>query len=234
MAEDTTFTGSDIWASPSQDAQLTARPKTPKTPKTPKLRSTPSGRAPQSDSRSREDVLRKELEGVRQVNESIEGLLATLGRAGGNMQIVAQTVANASTLLQTWTRMLSQTEHNQRLLLHPDWKGATEDLAEQEAEAIERQRAAERQAVEEEQRREDLRRRREEEETARRLAPSTSRGVRGTRSLRTRGRIATRSTTMASRLPDPPTVRSSRARGASAIGRGTGATRTRARSRAAR
>lgn len=87
MAEDTTFTGSDIWASPSQDAQLTARPKTPKTPKTPKLRSTPSGRAPQSDSRSREDVLRKELEGVRQVNESIEGLLATLGRAGDNMQV---------------------------------------------------------------------------------------------------------------------------------------------------
>lgn len=148
-----------------------------------------------------------------------------------NFQVVAKTVANASTLLNTWTRILSQTEHNQRLALHPGWKGVTEDLAEQEAEASEKQRAAERRATEEEQRREELRRRREEEETARRLAPSSSRGTRGLRRTRSLGRIATRSGTTGSgsRLPEPPTSSSSRSRGTSGIGRGIGTTRSRSR-----
>lgn len=138
-------------------------------------------------------------------------------------------------LLNTWTRILSQTEHNQRLVLHPGWKGLTEDLAEQEAEALEKQRAAECKAAEEEQRREELRRRREEQETARRLAPSSSRGMRGTRGLRTtRGRTVTRSGTSGSRLPDPPPTSSSRSRGTSGIVRGIGTTRTRGRSRAGR
>ncbi|KAG6009986.1 hypothetical protein E4U54_008443 [Claviceps lovelessii] len=233
MADDTANTESDIWASPSHDAPLVTRPKTPKTPKTPK---NPTEEAPQPETASRDDVLRRELEGVRSVNESIEGLLGTLDRAGGNIQVVAQTVANASTLLNTWTRLLSQTEHNQRLILHPGWKGLTEDLAEQEAEALEKQRAAKRKAAEEERRREELRRRREEEETARRLAPPSTRGARGTRGLRTtRGRIATRSTTTGSRLPDPRiTTTSSRSRGSSSIGRGVGTTRTRSRPRATR
>ncbi|KHN99118.1 DASH complex, subunit Duo1 [Metarhizium album ARSEF 1941] len=220
MADDTEYTESDIWASPSHDAPLATRPKTPKTP---------TGSAPASESVSRDDLLRRELEGVRSVNEGVEGLLGTLNRAGGNMQVVARTVANASTLLDTWTRILSQTEHNQRLILHPGWKGLTQDLAEQEAEALEKQRAAERKAAEEEQRREELRRRREEEETARRLAPSTSRGTRGLRRTRSRGGIATRSGTTGSRLPEPPTSSSSRSRGTSGIGRGMRTTRSRTR-----
>ncbi|GAO16308.1 hypothetical protein UVI_02016950 [Ustilaginoidea virens] len=119
--------------------------------------------------------------------------------------VVVNTVANASNLLNTWTRILSQTEHNQRLLLHPGWKGMTEDLAEQEAEALEKKRAAERKAAEEEQRREELRRRREEEELSRRLTMPTSRRARGTRASRTLGRVATRSAVSGSRLPEPPT-----------------------------
>jgi len=152
-----------------------------------------------------------------------------------SVQVVSNTVSNASTLLNTWTRILSQTEHNQRLILHPGWKGATEDLAEQEAEALERQRAAERRAAEEEQRREDLRRRREEEEEKRRLgAPTPSRGMRGASRTRTtsRGRVSSRGGT-ASHLSDnsrPGTASSTR--GTSGIGRGVGTTR--GRSRAAR
>ncbi|KAG6008731.1 hypothetical protein E4U21_003926 [Claviceps maximensis] len=232
MADDIEYTESDIWASPSREAPLVARPKTPKTPKTPKNL---AEEAPQPETASRDDVLRRELEGVRSVNESIEGLLDTLERAAGNIQVVAQTVSNASSLLNTWTRLLSQTEHNQRLILHPGWKGHTEDQAEQEAEALEKQRAAERKAAEEARRREELRRRREEEETVRRLAPSSSRGARGTRGLRAnRGRIVTRSTTTGSRLPDPRITSTSRSRGSSGIGRGIGTTRTRSRSRATR
>ncbi len=80
MADDTETTESDIWASPNQDA-----PPCPKTPKTPR---TPTGQSEeQSQSVDREAALRKELEGVRTINESIEGVIATLERAGGNMQV---------------------------------------------------------------------------------------------------------------------------------------------------
>ncbi|RDA86689.1 hypothetical protein CP532_5035 [Ophiocordyceps camponoti-leonardi (nom. inval.)] len=159
-------------SSPTQNAPDDSRPKTPKTPTTPSA----ADRQPVD----RDAALRKELEGVRGINRSIEAVLATLARSSDNMEVVSKTVSNASTLLDTWTRILSQTEHNQRLILHPSWKGATEDLAEQEAEALERQRLAERKAAEEEQRRQELRRRQEEDEIKRRLGTSSSsRGTRG-------------------------------------------------------
>ena len=69
----------DIWASPTQDAPLVARPKTPKTPRT------PTGE--DAEPVSRDAQLRKELEGVRGVNESMEGLIETLKRADGNMMV---------------------------------------------------------------------------------------------------------------------------------------------------
>lgn len=84
MAHEPEYTESDIWASPSKDAPLAARPKTPQSPKTPK---NPTDEVPQAETMSRDDVLRRELEGVRSVNESVEGLLDTLNRAGGNMQV---------------------------------------------------------------------------------------------------------------------------------------------------
>lgn len=148
-------------------------------------------------------------------------------------QTVLKTVNNASVLLNTWTRILSQTEHNQRLILNPGWKGATEDLAEQEAEAIQRQLAAERKAAEEEERREELRRRREEEEERRRLAPSApTRGTRGVRGTRARGR-ATMTTTSRSASSGYQSQASTSgipsSRGTSNIGRGFGTARGRSR-----
>lgn len=229
----------EAWDSPSHDAQ--AGPQSPRTPKTPR---TPRG---QGETLDPEAALRKELQGVRHINEVIEGVIETLERAGGNMdvrdrfrshqlrhlglgllvlQTVSQTVNNASTLLNSWTRILSQTEHNQRLILHPGWKGATEDMAEQEAEALQKQQAAERRAAEEEQRREDIRRRREEEEEKRRLAAAgpTRRGsTRGTTRTRTRG-ASTRGTSSGYGAEG-----ASSTRGTSNIGRGFGAARGRAR-----
>jgi hypothetical protein len=104
-------------------------------------------------------------------------------------QTVSKTVENASTLLNTWTRMLSQTEHNQRLILNPNWKGATQDLAEVENEAQRKQQEAERRAAELERRREEARRKAEDEERQKLVAPSTSRGpsTRGSRVGRGRG-----------------------------------------------
>jgi hypothetical protein len=103
------------------------------------------------------------------------------------LQTVSRTVHNASTLLQTWTRILSQTEHNQRLILSPNWQGATQDLADIENEETQRQYAAARREAEDQARREAAARRAAEEERRREPAPTRTPGRgrgRGTRGAR--------------------------------------------------
>jgi hypothetical protein len=100
------------------------------------------------------------------------------------LQNVSRTVISASTLLNTWTRILSQTEHNQRLILNPNWQGATQDVQDMENEAVLKVQAQERRAAEEERRREEARRKAEDEERQRQAGTST----RGTRGTRGRGR----------------------------------------------
>ncbi|RAL63766.1 hypothetical protein DID88_003411 [Monilinia fructigena] len=126
---------------------------------------------------SREAALQRELEGVRNINELIEGVLGSLDLAKGNMDTVSQTVTSASTLLNTWIRILSQTEHNQRLILNPNWRGASQDVADMENEQVLKAQAAERRAAEEERRRETARQRAEDEERQRQ-AGTTTRGTR--------------------------------------------------------
>lgn len=53
-------------------------PRTPRTPRTPVRQPEPA---------DGEAALRRELAGVRGINEAVEGILATLGRAGGNMEV---------------------------------------------------------------------------------------------------------------------------------------------------
>ena len=185
----------DIWASPTADQK--DRPRTPRTPKTP----TPRDRDP-PPAQNPEDALKTELASVRAINESIETVIKTLGKAKQNMGVsaipspnsaeeadlpktVSDTVSDASTLLNTWTRILSQTEHNQRLILDPAWRGSTQDLQDAENETLQRQLLAERKAVEEERRKEERRRRAEDEERQRAVAQATPR-ARG--STRGRGR----------------------------------------------
>ena len=149
-----------------------------------------------STEEAREAALRMELESVRNVNKVIEGVVESLQKAKSNMhvrsvssgttqphthtnqrQTVSRTVNNASTLLQTWTRILSQTEHNQRLILNPQWQGATQDLVDIQEEEVQRQHAAERRAAEEQARREAAARKVEEER--RRAETATKPGTRG-------------------------------------------------------
>lgn len=168
-----------------------------------------------SQSESRDVRLRAELERVKEVNRVIEGVTSSLEKAKANMGTVQRTVENASTLLATWTRILSQTEHNQRLILNPNWQGATQDVEDMENEELRRHQEAERRAAEEQRRKEEAQRRAEEEERRRTVAPST--GTRGT------GRV--RSSRGA------PAVRGTRAHagvgGAGARGRGTSSTGSR-------
>ncbi|KAF4552271.1 DASH complex subunit duo1-like protein [Elsinoe fawcettii] len=177
---------------------------------------------------SRDEALRNELEKVKGVNEVIEKVVASLEKSRNNMSTVNNSVRSASTLLDTWTRILSQTEHNQRLLLNPEWRGATQDLEDLENESMLRQQAAERRAAEEEMRREAAARAAEEEERKRSATPS------GTRGSRARGRglsSATRGPSVRGGASSSSTARrtTSSARGGSGIGRGVSGTRGRAR-----
>ncbi|KAG9257792.1 DASH complex subunit Duo1-domain-containing protein [Emericellopsis atlantica] len=230
MAKDEVTEQSELWSSPPHGTPHTIRPKTPRTPKTPKTPTTTEQRDEDDDP---DAALKRELEGVRGINESLEGVLATLERAGGNMNVVAATVGHASTLLSSWTRILSQTEHNQRLLLNPAWKGTTEDQAEQEAEVLRKRQAAERRAAEAERREELRRRQREEQEEKQRAPPTRTRstraapGVRGTRASRARAASSAAARAGTSYLSDGPSTTSSR--GTSGIGRGIGSTRGRGR-----
>ncbi|KAF2111813.1 DASH complex subunit Duo1-domain-containing protein [Lophiotrema nucula] len=142
---------------------------------------------------AREAGLRKELETVRNVNKVIEGVVESLQKAKDNMNTVYRTVHNASTLLQTWTRILSQTEHNQRLILNPQWQGANQDIVDIQSEEIERQRTMERRDAEEKARREAAVRRAEEERRRAEATSKTGTRGRGRGSARSRGAAASTS-----------------------------------------
>ncbi|KAL4958254.1 DASH complex subunit Duo1-domain-containing protein [Aspergillus filifer] len=179
-----------------------------------------------------EAALRHELQTVRNINNVIENLLGSLDKAKGNMETVSRTVDSASTLLNTWTRILSQTEHNQRVILNPQWQGATQDAADVENEEFLRQQAAERRERELQEQREATVRKAEEAERKR----TASTGSRGTRVV-SRGRVRSglgRTTsvsssstsgtrTTAGTKPSTTTTR----RPVSGIARGTGTTRGR-------
>lgn len=90
MADDMDLDDSDLWTSPVKNAPPEPRPKTPKTPRTPRTPKTPTGNDHQSEPLDREALLRRELEGVRNINQVIEGVIGTLQRAGGNMNVSLQ------------------------------------------------------------------------------------------------------------------------------------------------
>ncbi|KAK2765640.1 hypothetical protein FQN54_008495 [Arachnomyces sp. PD_36] len=182
----------DLWISPSQ-----RRPKSRSGKDSTDSEKMPESSLPRNDDtlydqeEARDIALRRELESVRNINQVIESVVDSLARAKGNMETVSRTVNSASTLLNAWTRILSQTEHNQRLILNPSWQGATQDMTDIENEAIVKRQAAERKELEQQQRRDAAARKAEEDE--RRRAEASSRGTRGTRG-KTRGLVRTTST----------------------------------------
>ncbi|KAA8566961.1 hypothetical protein EYC84_010057 [Monilinia fructicola] len=161
----------DLFASPSKPAK--ANLKAPSKNAESSAQAQRSGGSKYDAEASREAALQKELEGVRNINELIEGVLGSLDLAKGNMDTVSQTVTSASTLLNTWIRILSQTEHNQRLILNPNWRGASQDVADMENEQVLKAQAAERRAAEEERRRDAARQRAEDEERQRQAGTTT-------------------------------------------------------------
>ncbi|KFY33262.1 hypothetical protein V495_08331, partial [Pseudogymnoascus sp. VKM F-4514 (FW-929)] len=155
---DISDTEEDLFASPSRSPRASF-------PKPAAAATTEGPRESRYDAEAaRTETLERELASLRDTNAAIEGVIASLESARGSMGTVSTTVTSASTLLNTWTRMLGQTEHNQRLLLDPNWKGASQDLIDAENEVVMRAQAAERKAAEEARRREEARAKAEEEE----------------------------------------------------------------------
>lgn len=87
MAGEMDLDDSDLWTSPVKNDPDEPRPKTPKTPRTPRTPKTPTGNDHQSEPVDRDAMLKRELDGVRKINEVIEGVIGTLQRAGGNMEV---------------------------------------------------------------------------------------------------------------------------------------------------
>ncbi|KAL8869437.1 MAG: hypothetical protein Q9174_004270 [Haloplaca sp. 1 TL-2023] len=180
---------------------------------------------------AREAALRKELAGIRTINQTIEGAIDSLERARGNMDTVSNTVRDASTLLNTWTRILSQTEHNQRVILDPSWHGASQDLVDVENETALKQQEKERRDLEEAQKREARARKAEEDELKRaeNARSTSSRGGRMRGRGASRGLGSSRAPVQAASGTTARDTGSKVARAGNAGSRGTGSYRGRSR-----
>ena len=164
----------DVFASPSNEPRPEQRPET--------LDAQPPAHPPDIEEdhlAAHETCLRRELSSVRTMNQIISGVVDSLEKAKNNIETVSATVSNASTLLTTWTRILSQTEYNQRLILNPRWQGASQDIADGENEVLLRQQEKERKEADEAKREEARVREKEEEERRRLTERPTTRGSRG-------------------------------------------------------
>lgn len=80
----------DLWNSPSNKvAHKSFKPRIPEEKTTPEPRAPRDGDDPLFDQQeARETALRTELQGVRNINEVIEGLLSSLDSAKGNMEVL--------------------------------------------------------------------------------------------------------------------------------------------------
>ncbi len=191
------FNSLSLYNSDAEETEdLFASPSVPTKKKRPEQRSGISNSQPPAHPPDTEEdhfaaheaSLRRELSSVRTMNQVISGVINSLEKAKSNMETVSATVSNASTLLSTWTRILSQTEHNQRRILDPRWQGASQDIADAENEVLLRRQEKERREAEEA-RREEARLREEEEEERRRLTEGPA-----TKGPRARGRGVGRGT----------------------------------------
>ena len=86
------------------------------------------------------------------MNTTLTNLHTTLSVSKGNLKTLQTTISSSAVLLETWTRILSQAEHNARLIADPNWEGSSEDAILAEREEAERNAKAEREREEREQR----------------------------------------------------------------------------------
>lgn len=120
----------------------------------------------------RTQALKAELEQVERLNRVFTKVNAAITKAASDLDTMAVGAANANQLLDKWVKILSQTEHNYRLLSSRHWHGASKDqliIAEKEAEKLRRLEMA-RQEQERRRRQEELRLQKEKELAEKRKA----------------------------------------------------------------
>ncbi|KAK9894067.1 hypothetical protein P389DRAFT_174067 [Cystobasidium minutum MCA 4210] len=172
---------------------------------------------PLSAEQRREQALTRERDDLAKMNTLLEQAIASVDRTVPKIQRFQSTISKTHSLLDTYTKVLSQAEHTQNLLLDGSWEPQRdEDEIREAQEAEERRRREEEERIAREQREAEEREARIQEQ-AERKAAATSRGrgvpVRGT----TRGVPSSRA--RASSAQRGSTVRGT------ARGRGTTATR---------
>ena len=219
----------DLFASPSVKSKKTLSKSAEQT-------STDASRPHDPDSEedllaAHEASLQRELSSLRSMNHVITGITRSLEKAKSNMDTVSATVTNASTLLKTWTRILSQAEHTQSLILNPNWQGATQDIADAENEVILRQQEKERKEAEESRRAREREAEREEEERRKTLEPTKGSRGRGKGVGSNRGRVGSSGFGVGSSGGGRGTTRGGSTSGRPGIGVGRGLSGSRGRGR---
>jgi hypothetical protein len=113
----------------------------------------------------RQQLLQAELDQIRQTNDVIEGMIESIEKTSSHLDVVLTTTQNVDKLLDMWTRILSQTEHTQRLLFNHSWQGLARDdeLHEQRQEMLQRKLEVERQELERKKKLEEQRLKKEQE-----------------------------------------------------------------------
>jgi hypothetical protein len=113
----------------------------------------------------RQQLLQAELDQIRQTNDVIEGMIESIEKTSSHLDVVLTTTQNVDKLLDMWTRILSQTEHTQRLLFNHSWQGLARDdeLHEQRQEMLQRKLEVERQELERTKKLEEQRLKKEQE-----------------------------------------------------------------------
>ncbi|KAG0362439.1 hypothetical protein BGZ54_008631, partial [Gamsiella multidivaricata] len=98
--------------------------------------------------------VRTELEEIRQLNKAFETIDQSMTEARDKLKTFYKTADETNTLLDMWIRVLSQTEHTQKLLQDTAWDGYT--MEEARYREHQERRAAYHQAMEEANRRHSL------------------------------------------------------------------------------
>ncbi|ANB15402.1 DASH complex subunit DUO1 [Sugiyamaella lignohabitans] len=75
----------------------------------------------------RQTALNAELDQVRQINGLVQDVLQSVNHTNSNLESALISSTNSNQLLDMWVRILSQTEHTQRLLSNRNWQGQTKD-----------------------------------------------------------------------------------------------------------
>lgn len=230
--DDTSFLASPTSQGKSQDQPLTSGQETAGHDFAKKTSHSQKGgrRLDQNDLVAKETALRAELATLKTMNGHLSTVIQSLdGATRASMHTVNASVGQSSALLDTWTRILAATEHNQRLILDSRWHGAGEDAAviAAEEERREEERRLRREADE---RRKAERERKAEEDRIRREAGAS--GINPASATSARGQPGYRGRTGSTNAPPPrgtvTGVRGTRGgvRGGSATANGRGISRT--------